>query len=259
MFHCFGCGVGGDVIKFVMLMEKMDFKECIQLLSPRYGIPLKFTSAGDRKEKEELLDLMRQAADYYHNLLTTHATAKKALDYLEETRRLPRHHPTISTRMGARCLEHAARAFSQKDVDPAMLEKCGLVVPRQSEGYYDRYRSRIIVPIHDIHGNIIGLGGRIFQGTGEEAKYLNSPETPVYSKSNPIIRSLSVERSHSGEEIRDSCGRLFRYDRAFSSGQKNMVASLGTSLTESQARLLRRYTDRVVLFYDPDTAGKSAD
>src|SRR5437868_4186303 len=84
MFHCFGCGTGGDVIKFVMMIERMDFKDCVQMLSQRYGIPLKFVSGGERKEKEELLDLMRQTADYYHALLTTNPAGEPALRYLEE-------------------------------------------------------------------------------------------------------------------------------------------------------------------------------
>jgi DNA primase len=143
-------------------------------------------------------------------------------------------------------------------VDPVLLEKCGLVVARQQEGYYDRYRSRIIVPIQDIHGNVIALGGRIFHGSGEEAKYLNSPETPVYSKSNHLF-GLYLSKEH----IQEKNSALlvegyFDMILPFQAGHANVVASLGTSLTENQARLLRRYTERVVLFYDPDTAGKTA-
>lgn len=258
MFHCFGCGVGGDVIKFVMLMEKMDFKDCIQVLSARYGIPLKYETTGDRKEKEQQLDLMRQATDFYHNLLTGHSIGTEALTYLDQRgvsrETIKRFQLGWAPSAWNTLLEH----FHKKDVDPALLEKCGLVVARQQEGYYDRYRSRIIVPIHDIHGNIIGLGGRIFQGIGEEAKYLNSPETPVYSKSNHLF-GLYLSKEHIQEK---HCALLvegyFDMIVPFQSGHSNMVASLGTSLTENQARLLRRYTDRVVLFYDPDTAGKTA-
>lgn len=258
MFHCFGCGVGGDVIKFVMLMEKMDFKDCIQVLSARYGIPLKFESTGDRKEKENLLDLMRQAADYYHNLLTSHSSGSEGLEYLEK-RGVDR--DTVKRfQLGwappgwNTLVEH----FRKRDVDPLLLEKCGLVIPRQQEGHYDRYRSRIMVPIHDIHGNIIGLGGRIFQGTGEEAKYLNSPETSIYSKSNHLF-GLYFSKEH----IQEKKAALlvegyFDMIMPFQAGHSNIVASLGTSLTENQARLLRRYTDRVILFYDPDAAGKTA-
>jgi DNA primase len=258
MFHCFGCGVGGDVIKFVMLMEKMDFKDCIRVLSARYGIPLKYESSSERQEKEQLFDLMRQAADFFHNLLTGHSSGTEALAYLEQrgiTRdTIKRFQLGWAPSAWNTLVEH----FHKKDVDPALLEKCGLVIARQQEGYYDRYRSRIIVPIHDIHGNIIGLGGRIFQGTGEEAKYLNSPETPLYSKSHHLF-GLYISKEH----IQEKNAALlvegyFDMILPFQAGHTNIVASLGTSLTEGQARLLRRYTDRIILFYDPDTAGKTA-
>jgi DNA primase len=257
MFHCFGCGVGGDVIKFVMLMEKMDFKECMQLLSMRYNIPLKFASGGERKEKEELLDLMRQTADFYHNLLTAE-NGKEGLAYLED--RGVTHDTIKRFQLGwapnswNALLEH----FHKRDVNPAKLEQCGLVVPRQNEGYYDRYRSRIIIPIHDIHGNIIAFGGRIFQGSGEEAKYLNSPETSLYSKSNHLF-GLYLSKEHIQEtKFALLVEGYFDMIMPFQAGHNNIVASLGTSLTENQARLLRRYTDRAVLLYDPDAAGKSA-
>ncbi len=258
MFHCFGCGTGGDVIKFVMQMEKLDFKECIQILSTRYGIPLKFSSTGERKEKDQLLDLMRQAAEFYHTLLTTHASGKEALEYLEQrgvTREtIRRFQIGWAPASWSSLLDH----FQKRDTNPALLEKCGLVIARQQEGYYDRYRSRVIVPIHDIHGNIIALGGRIFQGTGEEAKYLNSPETPVYSKSNHLF-GLYFSKDHiQTAKLAVLVEGYFDMILPFQAGQQNIVASLGTSLTENQARLLRRYTDRVVLFYDPDTAGKAA-
>ena len=259
MFHCFGCGSGGDVITFVMQMEKLDFRECIQLLSSRYGIPLKFTTTGERKEKDDLLDLMRQAADYYYNLLTNHESGSAALQYLEErgiTRETIKRFQIGWAPAGwSSLVEH----FQKREVSPALLEKCGLIVARQQrEGHYDRYRSRIVIPIHDIHGNIIALGGRIFQGTPEDAKYLNSPESPVYSKSNQLF-GLYFSKEHIQEKgFAILVEGYFDMIAPFQAGHQNIAASCGTSLTENQARLLRRYTERVVLFYDPDGAGKAA-
>lgn len=258
MFHCFGCGTGGDVVKFVMLIEKMDFKECIQVLSQRYGIPLKHTSPTERKEKDDLLDLMKQATDFYHNLLTTSASGEEPLKYLEQrgvTKETVRQFQLgWAPNSWNSLLEH----FHKRDVPPSLLEKCGLVVPRHGEGYYDRYRSRIMVPIHDIHGNLVALGGRIFQGTGEEAKYLNSPESQIYTKSNHLF-GLYVSKEHiQQKKFAILVEGYFDMIMPFQAGHQNIVASLGTSLTEAQAKLLRRYTDRIVVFYDPDTAGKTA-
>src|SRR5262249_27059751 len=258
MFHCFGCGAGGDVIKFVMLMEHMDFKESINMLSQRYGIPLKFSSTGEKKEKEELSDLMRKAADYYHNLLTTHESGQEALDYLDqrgiERDTIRRFQLGWAPPGWNSLLDH----FSKRDVSPALLEKCGLVIARQSEGYYDRYRSRIMIPIHDLQGNVIALGGRIFKGTNEDAKYLNSPETTLYSKSNQLFGLYFSKDAVQSKKFALLVEGYFDMIVPFQAGHNNIVASLGTSLTENQVRLLRRYTDQVVLFYDPDKAGRSA-
>lgn len=258
MFHCFGCGAGGDVIKFVMMMEHFDFKDCVQMLSQRYGIPLKFSSTGERKEKEELLDLMRKAADYYHNLLTTHESGQEALDYLEQrgvTREtIRRFQIGWAPASWSSLLDH----FHKRDVSPSLLEKCGLVVPRQQEGHYDRYRSRIMIPIHDLQGNVIALGGRIFKGTGEEAKYMNSPETTIYSKSNHLFGLYFSKDAVQAKKSALMVEGYFDMILPFQAGHTNIVASLGTALTENQARLLRRYAEEVVLFYDPDTAGRSA-
>ncbi len=246
------------MITFVMQMEKLDFKECIQLLSSRYGIPLKFATSGERKEKDDLLDLMRQATDFYHNLLTNHESGSAAMEYLEQrgmTRETVKRFQLGWAPAGWNSLlEH----FQKRSVSAALLEKCGLVVARQQEGHYDRYRSRIMIPIHDIHGNIVALGGRIFQGTGEEAKYLNSPESPVYSKSNQLYGLYFSKEHIQQKEFVILVEGYFDMIAPFQAGHQNVAASCGTSLTENQARLLRRYTDRIVLFYDPDTAGKAA-
>ena len=258
MFHCFGCGMGGDVITFVMQMEKLDFKECIQLLSSRYGIPLKFATTGERKEKDEMFDAMRQACDFYHNLLTNHESGKAPLEYLEQrgiTREtIKRFQLGWAPPSWNALLEH----FQKRDANIPLLEKCGLIAARQREGHYDRYRSRIMIPIHDIHGNIIALGGRIFQGTNEEAKYLNSPETPIYSKSHHLFGLYFSKESIQEKNFAILVEGYFDMIVPFQAGHTNIAASCGTSLTEGQARLLRRYTDRIVIFYDPDTAGKSA-
>jgi DNA primase len=258
MFHCFGCGMGGDVISFVMQIEKLDFKECIQLLSSRYGIPLKFSTTGERKEKDEMFDLMRQASDFYHNLLTNHESGKAALEYLKQRgisrETIKRFQLGWAPESWSALLDH----FQKREANIPLLEKCGLIVARQREGHYDRYRSRIMIPIHDIHGNIIALGGRIFHGTNEEAKYLNSPETPIYSKSHHLFGLYFSKEPIQEKGFAILVEGYFDMIVPFQAGHTNIAASCGTSLTEGQARLLRRYADRIVIFYDPDTAGKNA-
>ena len=211
-------------------------------------IPLKFTTGGERKEKEELLDLMRQTADFYHNLLTTHESGKEALDYL---RKRGMTQDTIRRfRLGwapdswNALLEH----FHKRDINPSKLEQCGLVIPRQSEGYYDRYRSRIIIPIHDIHGNIIGIRRTHLSGQRRGSKISQQSGDITLFKIDATIRILFFERTYPGTKFAILVEGYFDMIMPFQAGHNNIVASLGTSLTENQARFFEDIQIEVVVF-----------
>lgn len=257
IFKCFGCGAGGDAFKFIMLMENLSFPESIRYLAERHGIPLpregketEFASGN----RQRLLKAMAAAAQFFQECLRQSAGSDGALAYL---RRRQIEDSTIEC-FGIGFAPSGNQLLSTLQKQGFALEEleaCGLV--REGEGQrYDRFRSRIVFPIRHFSGPTIAFGGRIL-GEGIP-KYLNSPETPLYNKSSHLY-ALDVTR----DEIRQrdfavlvegyfDCVVPFQY------GIRNIVASLGTSLTQNQVKILARYTRKVVVNYDPDSAGVAA-
>jgi len=258
VFHCFGCGEGGDVFKFLMLRERMSFPEAVETLARRFGVPLPEGRAEigpDRREREEMLGLMEAAAEHYARTLWT-APGTTAREYL------------LGRGFGRETLERI-RAGAARDAwddllgslrgrfSPAALEKAGLALARQGrEGHYDRFRNRAVFPISSEAGRVVGFGARSLDGS--EPKYLNSPETPVYHKGK-VLYGLSWAREPMRRE-----GRAVLMEgyldvaRALESGVEEAVATCGTALTASHARLLRRFTETVCLSFDQDEAGQRA-
>jgi DNA primase len=255
IFKCFGCGAGGDVFQFIMLIENMTFPESIEHLAESHGIPIPHSTreSGARSEERQLLlEIMAQATDLYCRWLTQN---KEALSYLSGRQ--------ISTQTmkqfsigyappGQRLFEE----LKKKGYRVEQLLACGLVRGGDSGQVYDRFRNRIVLPIRDLSGKTIAFGGRIL-GDGLP-KYLNSPETPLYTKSNHLY-PLNIAR----DEIRRRDFAIlvegyFDCIVPFQLGIPNIVASLGTSLTQNQVKLLGRYTRNVITNYDPDSAGTTA-
>lgn len=255
IFKCFGCGAGGDIFQFIMLIENMTFPESIEHLAESHGIPIPHSTreSGVRSEERQLLlEIMAQATDLYCRWLTQN---KEALFYLSGRQ--------ISTQTmkqfsigyappGQRLFEE----LKKKGYRVEQLLACGLVREGDSGQVYDRFRNRIVLPIRDLSGKTIAFGGRIL-GDGLP-KYLNSPETPLYTKSNHLY-PLNIAR----DEIRRRDFAIlvegyFDCIVPFQLGIPNIVASLGTSLTQNQVKLLGRYTRNVITNYDPDSAGTTA-
>jgi len=258
VFHCFGCGEGGDVFKFVMLHERVGFPEAIEVVARRFGIPIpesRFEAGPDRKEREELLALLEAAAEHFaRNFWAGPGT--RARDYL------------IGRGFKKETLEKI-RAGAAPDAwtdlgdslrgkfEPSSLIKAGLVVEgQQGKRPYDRFRNRVIFPILSDAGRVVAFGARCLDGS--EPKYLNSPESPVYQKSRTLY-GLSWAK----DGIR-AAGRVVLMEgyldvaRALEAGVTEAVATCGTALTAGHARLLRRFTERVVVNFDQDEAGQKA-
>ncbi len=260
IFMCFGCGVGGDVFKFVTLVEHMPFPQAVRWLAERRGIALPAPSSGAERTPGADLDLLRaamsEAAQYFQRMLLDSDGGRAAYAYLQE-RGLSR--ATIEQfRLGYSPADgQALREFLQrKGHAPETLEECGLVRKSEDGRSYDAFRGRVMFPITDIQGRVIAFGGRALGD--RQPKYLNSPETRLYNKGRNLY-GLSFSR----DEIR----RLeyavlvegyMDFIVPFQHGIRNLVASLGTALTPQQARLLGRYTRSVVVSYDPDSAGQAA-
>jgi len=259
-YHCFGCGASGDVIEFVMNMEKLDFVDSLEYLAEQNGIRLedylkKYDNTKPILDKTILYELMREAAIYYYgNLKKSH----EALNYLKKREINVRTIKNFGlgfapeTWDGAIKHLHQSKGYSLKD-----LERCGLIIKRdKSSGYYDRFRNRIMFPIFDIRGRVVGFGGRVLDDS--LPKYLNSPETDLFNKRN-LLFGLNFAKRYMNKEKRIVIVEGYMDVIAlYARGIKNSVASLGTALTEDHANLLKRYGKEIILSYDSDSAGEAA-
>jgi DNA primase len=258
VFHCFGCGEGGDVFKFLMLRERVSFPEALETLARRFGVPVpegRFEPGPDRKERDALLALLETAAVHFERTLQS-APGTAAREYLLgrgfkpetlERIRAGAARDSWDDLLGALRGRHSATA----------LQKAGLVLPRKSgEGHYDRFRNRAVFPILNEGGKVVGFGARSLDGS--EPKYLNSPESPVYHKSG-VLYGLSWARDAIRREKRVVLMEGYLdVARALECGVEEAVATCGTALTPSHGRLLRRFADTVCVNFDQDEAGQRA-
>lgn len=261
IFHCFGCGQGGNVISFVMEREGLSFPETVKYLARQAGIKVperELTPAQKKQEdlKGELKRAMEITAQLYHIVLLKRDAGARALAYLAQRGVSEESIRAFSLGYAPNRWNYLLEFAAKKGLSPAVLQKAGLVSSRPSGGYYDNFRGRIIFPINNLRGDVIGLGGRIL-GEGEP-KYYNSPQTVIYDKSKNLFGLNQARRA-----IRDKGFSIIMEGYmdviiAHQNGVDNAVASLGTSLTAEQAGLLRVQTGEVVIAYDADTAGQAA-
>lgn len=259
IFHCFGCGAGGDVIGFIMKIEKVSFYDAVLRLAERAGISLKemdpATLTREARERERIYKLNELALSFFESSLWGEE-GSEALSYLK------RRGITLSTikafRMGyAPSSRDALLNFMiNKGIYPEELARAGLISSSLDGKYYDRFRGRVIFPILDERGRILGFGGRSL--TGEEPKYLNSPETPVFSKKKLLFGIDKALKYAKSEDRLILVEGYMDMIKLFQEGVRFTVASLGTSLTERQANLIARYVSHVFIAYDADSAGESA-
>ena len=262
IFHCFGCGVGGDVFKFVMLIENLSFPEALRRVAEKVGVPLREVfrdeiSDANARERAALHKAHEAAAKFFASQLGGTAEGRAARAYLAE--RGLSDEVVGRFRLGYAPADGQAltRWLLDAGFKPEMLEKSGLVL-RDAEGkrHFDRFRRRVIFPIASESGKVVAFGGRALGD--DQPKYLNSPETPIYTKGRVLYHL-----DHAGSAIRklDYAILVEGYMDCIavaSAAIENVVATCGTSLTEGQVRLLARYSRRVVVNYDPDSAGVAA-
>ncbi|MDQ7063874.1 MAG: DNA primase [candidate division KSB1 bacterium] len=260
IFHCFGCGTGGNVFTFIMKEEGVNFPEAVRILAKRAGIaipePEEATDV-NLQVREALYHINEMAMAFYEQQLFSPA-GREALKYLHSRgftdEGIRTFHLGYAPDSFDALLKHAtARHFS-----PDKLEQAGLLNKREDGGYYDRFRHRVMFPILNLSGKVIAFGGRRLSDDDTIPKYVNSPETPIYHKSN-VLYGLFLAR----DAIREQDLAVFVEGytdmmRLYLSGIRNVVATSGTALTPLQARLVRRYTQNVTLLYDSDTAGAAA-
>jgi DNA primase len=261
IYHCFGCGVGGDVFKFVMEMEKISFPEAIRAVAEKCGIAVpqaRERSPEERRENQQrtaLIEMHREAAAFFAQQLSGTPEGRAAKAYLGDRGLDSEAMARFGIGFAPSGGEALLRVMKQKHPEK-VLEVSGLFSRDQNGRLYDRFRRRVMFPIANESGKIVAFGGRAL---GDDLpKYLNSPETPVYSKSNVLYH---LDRAKESLRQRDFAVLVEGYMDAIAvalAGISNVVASCGTSLAESQVKLLNRFTRRIIVNYDPDTAGQAA-
>lgn len=250
-FHCFGCGEGGDSISFIMKIENLEFIDAIKLLADRYGIEIKGEKIDDKllKEREVAYKINRDSARFFYNNLSK---SKEALNYLKNRKIDIKTINKFGLGYALDSWDNLYNYLVGKGYKEEDIEKIGLIAPRRTSGYYDKFRNRIIFPIIDTRSRVIGFGGRVIDDS--MPKYLNSQESIIFDKSNSLYGLNLVNKYSDREKILLVEGYM-DVIALFSKGINYSVASLGTSLTERQGRLLKRFGKEVYICFDSDKAG----
>ena len=263
IFHCFGCGVGGDVFRFLMLHKGITFPEALADLAERYGIDLPRGGGGynprRKEEKSALYQAMLLARQYYEDELAA-ASGRQAGDYLNQRGLPPEIVREFHLGWAPEGWDNLKLFLDSKRIPPNLMERAGLIRPRSGggRGHYDTFRARIITPVSDVDGKPIAFGGRLLWEDERQPKYINSPETPIYQKGR-VLYGLDRHR----DRLRDAKTALivegyFDLLSLAAHGVRNVVATMGTALTGNHLRHLKGAVHQVILVFDADEAGRSA-
>jgi len=261
IWHCFGCGKGGDLFSFVMEKEGVDFVEALRLLAPKAGVVLQRQNPQAISERNRVLDSLDLAAGYYHSVLLNSSESKSAAEYL------------ISRGLNRQTIDEWQIGFSKDSWDDLIiylkskgyaeqdLEKAGLAIKKQGGyTYFNRFRNRIMFPLRDVNGNVVGFTARVLPGSADtsQGKYVNSPQTMVYDKSKILFGLDKAKTEIKKNDLAVIVEGQMDAITAHQFGFKNVIASSGTALTADQVQLLDRYTDNIVFALDADDAGQNA-
>ncbi|QEK12344.1 DNA primase [Crassaminicella thermophila] len=260
LYHCFGCGESGDVINFVMKIENLDFIDAVRLMAEWVGINYDEISTSKQENEEiyrknKLYGINREAAlFYYRNLLKKE---NNGLKYLLKRGLTIQTIKKFGLGYAKDHWESLNSYLLSKGYDQKLIYRAGLVSERKNkDGYYDRFRNRVMFPIINTTGKVIGFGGRIIGDNNP--KYINSPETPIFNKGNNLFGLNLAKNEVSNKKQIIVVEGYMDVISLYQNGIKNVTASLGTALTKNQANLLKRYADEIVIAYDSDTAGQAA-
>jgi DNA primase len=263
IFHCFGCHKGGDVFRFVMEYESIGFMDAVRRLAERAKIPLELENSpgaqASRHLKDQLLDIHNQLTTRWQNCLANEAAGQKARDYL--TGRGVTEEGIKLFRIGAapELWDDTVNWARSKNFDLATVELAGLIIRKEETGrYYDRFRGRLMFPICNEQGHVIAFSGRVLPGDDSPAKYVNSPETAIFTKSKIFFGLDKSKRAILAAGCAIICEGQLDLIACFMAGVQNIVAPQGTAFTEQHARILKRYANEVVLCFDSDNAGQKA-
>lgn len=253
-FYCFGCGAGGDVINFIMRAENLEYPEAVRFLAKRVGMEVPEDGGEDiGKIKTRIYEINRETAHFFHRCLKS-PVGKKGYDYFKRRELSDETINTYGLGFAPDDWTSLYTFLRQRGYSDEELVAAAVCVKGKSGRIYDQFRNRVMFPIIDLRGNVIAFGGRVLDDS--KPKYLNSPDTPVFKKSRNLF-SLNFAKN----EVKDTLVLAEGYMdviSVYAAGIHNVVATLGTSLTEEQARIMSKYAKNIVLAYDSDQAGRIA-
>lgn len=260
IWHCFGCNAGGDIFSFIMKMENVDFPEALRILAKRAGVEIKKGDYHLKSQKTKLLDILNLASKFYHKILLDSPSAEKAREYLKKRKITTKSIKEfqlgfIPDKWDGLLNFLKKRGFKEEDIEAA-----GLIIKGEKGKYYDRFRDRIMFPITDVYGQVVGFSGRILPEKEKEeiGKYINTPETLVYNKSKLLYGLDKAKKEIKKQDFAILVEGNMDVIACHQYGSKNVIACSGTALTIQQIKLLKRFTNNLYLCFDMDPAGQTA-
>lgn len=262
IWHCFGgCNDGGDVLKFLMKIDHLDFIEALRILAKRVGVELKqYERSESVKLKDRIFEMNHLASEFYHWLLLNHKMGKEALSYVLGRGIKKQSLETFMIGYAPNNWEALQRFLLKKGYSQKEMETAGLIVRSERGTYFDMFRGRLMFTLRDHRGNVVGFSGRVF-GEGEKGKapkYINTTETPVYIKGNILYGLDATHEAIKRENLAVIVEGEIDCIQSFQAGVTNVVAIKGSALTEGHINLLKRYTENIVISLDSDFAGDAA-
>ena len=263
IFHCFGCHKGGDVFTFVREYENLSFVEAVKRLADRANIPLEFENQPGQQQtrhlKDALLQMHEQIAQRWQSALLNDAAGQIARDYLAKRGVAPEAVELFRLGFAPDAWDDTVNWSKSKGYDLPLVEQAGLILRKEgTDRFYDRFRGRLMFPICDEQGRVVAFSGRVLSGDEKTAKYVNSPETPIFTKGKVFYGLDKSKRAILDAGFAVICEGQLDLIACFMGGVKNIVAPQGTAFTGDHARILKRYVDEVVLCFDSDNAGQEA-
>lgn len=270
IFHCFGCHKGGDVFRFIQEYENLSFMEAVRRLADRAGIALEYERTAEGQQtrylKETLWQIHEQITQRWHAALLNDAAGQIARDYLSKRGVSEEAIKLFRLGYAPELWDDTVNWAKSKNHDLPIVEQAGLIIRKDGDSptddstprYYDRFRGRLMFPICDEQGRVIAFSGRILSGDEKTAKYVNSPETPIFTKSKVFFGLDKSKRAILDAEFAIICEGQLDLIACYMAGVRNIVAPQGTAFTPEHARILKRYVNEVVLCFDSDSAGQTA-
>jgi len=259
IYHCFGCDAGGDVIRFVQEYEKVDFLTALQMLADRVGMELNFEDGdGKSSNKRELFKIHEGVAQLYRRILLDHPEGEAGRAYLATRSLKPETVEAFQIGFAPDRFDALEKWAAQQKIPFELMEEAGLMARSERGSVYDRFRKRLMFPILDEAGRVIGFSGRLIDPDDKGGKYVNSPETPLFRKSRVLFGIDKARRAMADQRTAIVVEGQLDCIRCHEAGISNVVASQGTALTSDHARMIRRYADEVILVLDADAAGQKA-